>query len=237
MNDTAYGYIRVSSDIQAKEGLSLDWQKQKIEEYCKFSNIDLIKVIVEEEAISGSVPLNKRPAGQELLLAIKKQKPTHIVAYSLSRLFRDAPDGLTHTKEWNKQDIALCLLDVGGTSINTKSAMGHMFLSMMLSFSELEKNLTGERVRETHKYKKNKLEVYGHSPLGYDRDDMDLLKNEEELQVVNDIFKMRNSGLSYRKIANYLNDKGIKGKQGGKFYACSISHIVNNDIYEASIRC
>ena len=35
----------------------------------------------------------------------------------------------------------------------------------------------------------------------------------------------------------YLNDKGIKGKQGGKFYACSISHIVNNAIDEACIRC
>ena len=237
MNDTAYGYIRVSSQEQAKEGLSLDWQMEKIKAYCQFSNIDLIDVIVEVDAISGSVPLHKRKGGGELLQAIKKNKPSHIVAYSLSRLFRNAADGLSHTNEWSKKDIALCLLDVGGTSINTKSAMGKMFMALMMSFSELEANLTGERVAETHRYKKNKLEVYGHPPFGYNRSDMDLLKNEEELELVSDMFKMRNDGLSYRKIANYMNDKGIKGKQGGKFYACSVSHIVKNDIYEADIRC
>ena len=31
-----------------------------------------------------------------------------------------------------------------------------------------------------------------------------------------------------------LIDKGIRGKQGGKFYAVTISHIINNDIYDRS---
>lgn len=235
--DTAIGYVRVSSEKQAESGLSLAWQREKIEAYCSFSNLRLIKVIVEEDAISGGVPLHKRPGGSTLLNEIKSSKPNHIVAYSLSRLFRDAVDGLYHSKEWDKRDIALCLLDVGGQSINTRSAMGRMFLSMMLSFSELEKNLTGERVKETHRYKKNHMEVYGHAPLGYDRDDMSLCKNEVELQVVKRIYKLRDNGLSYGKIAKCLNDEGIVGKKGGQFFASSISHIVKNDIYEADIRC
>tara|TARA_R110000737_G_scaffold131069_1_gene162923 strand:+ start:20 stop:730 length:711 start_codon:yes stop_codon:yes gene_type:complete len=235
--DTAIGYVRVSSEQQAEEGLSLAWQKEKIEAYCSFSNLRLIKVIVEEDAISGGVPLNKRPGGSILLNEIKSSKPNHIVAYSLSRLFRDAVDGLYHSREWDKQDIALCLLDVGGQAINTRSAMGRMFLSMMLSFSELEKNLTGERVKETHRYKKNRMEVYGSTPYGFDRDDMSLLKNEAELQVVKRIYKLRDNGLSYGKIAEYLNDEGIVGKKGGKFYPITVSKIVKNDIYEADIRC
>ena len=233
--ETAIGYVRVSSEQQAEEGLSLAWQREKIEAYCSFSNLRLIKVIVEEDAISGGVPLHKRPGGAILLNEVKSSKPNHIISYSLSRLFRDAVDGLYHSREWDKKDIALCLLDVGGQAINTRSAMGRMFLSVLLACSEMEKSLTGERVAETHRYKKNKLEVYGHAPLGYDRDDMSLCKNEDELQVVKRIYKLRDNGLSYGKIAKCLNDEGIVGKKGGKFYPITISKIVNNDIYASSI--
>ena len=232
----AIGYIRVSSEQQAKEGLSLEWQKAKIEVYCDFQNITLVDVVVEKEAVSGSVSLNKRVGGVKLLTAIKRTKPTHIIAYSLSRLFRNAVDGLTHIRNWDKQDIGLCLLDVGGQTINTRSAMGKMFMSMMLSFSELERNLTSERVRETHRHKKNKLEVYGSTPLGFDRQDMNLIENKKEIKTVRKMFELRKSGFSYNKIAEYLNTRNIKGKTGSSFYSCGVRHILLNDIYkQASI--
>lgn len=42
----------------------------------------------------------------------------------LDRLFRDAEDALRQTKAWDKAGIVLHLVDMGGTSMNTASAMG-----------------------------------------------------------------------------------------------------------------
>src|SRR6266576_5058844 len=63
----------------------------------------------------------------------------------LDRLFRDAEDALRQTKAWDRTGISLHLVDIGGQSMNTGSAMGRMFLTLMAGFAELERNLIAER--------------------------------------------------------------------------------------------
>jgi hypothetical protein len=100
---------------------------------------------------------------------------------------------------------------------------------------EYKKSINFSRLmKKSSREKKDKKRVYGHAPMGYDKDGDNLVENSKELELVSDMFKMRNDGMSLGKIADYLNDKGIKGKQGGYFYASSISHIINNDIYDRS---
>tara|TARA_R110000824_G_scaffold297814_1_gene486065 strand:- start:37 stop:567 length:531 start_codon:yes stop_codon:yes gene_type:complete len=90
-------------------------------------------------------------------------------------------------------------------------------------------------MKKSSRKKKDNLKVYGHVPLGYDKgDDNNLVENLEEQALIREIFILREKGKSYGTIAIYLNDKGIRGKQGGKFYAVTISHIINNDIYDRS---
>jgi DNA invertase Pin-like site-specific DNA recombinase len=62
----------------------------------------------------------------------------------LDRLFRDAEDALRQTKGWGKAGIALLLLDMRGTGMNTASAMAHIFLTLMARCAELERNLVAE---------------------------------------------------------------------------------------------
>ena len=47
----AIGYIRVSTDEQAKEGMSLENQKEKIRSYCDLKDLELLE-IVEDAGIS-----------------------------------------------------------------------------------------------------------------------------------------------------------------------------------------
>ena len=42
---TAIGYVRVSTEDQAKEGISLDNQKSKIEAYCQLKDLNLSEII------------------------------------------------------------------------------------------------------------------------------------------------------------------------------------------------
>lgn len=42
----------------------------------------------------------------------------NVIALKLDRLFRNAADALTLTRQWDKTGIALHLVDVGGQAIN-----------------------------------------------------------------------------------------------------------------------
>jgi len=228
---TAIGYIRVSTDQQAEEGVSLDAQRERLEAYAKMQGLDLVEII-EDAGISGTVPLADRDGGAALITALVDHQAKHVVSLKLDRLFRDAADALNQTRQWDKDKIALHLIDVGGQSINTSSAMGRMFLTMMAGFAELERNLISERTASALRHKKQKGEVYSALPLGYEDQDGQLVPVDEEMVIVSEIRAMRQNGLSLHKIANDLNGRGIVGKRGGKFYASTIRAILGNDLHE-----
>ena len=48
MSTTAIGYIRVSTEGQAREGVSLDAQRDRIEAYARAKGLDLTEVLVDE---------------------------------------------------------------------------------------------------------------------------------------------------------------------------------------------
>ena len=227
----AIGYIRVSTDQQAEEGVSLDAQRERLEAYAKMQDLDLVEII-EDAGISGTVPLADRDGGAALIAALVDHQAPHVVALKLDRLFRDAADALNQTRQWDKDKIALHLIDVGGQSINTSSAMGRMFLTMMAGFAELERNLISERTAAALRHKKQKGEVYSALPLGYEDQDGQLVPIDEEMVIVSEIRAMRQDGLSLHKIANDLNGRGIVGKRGGRFYASTIRAILGNDLHE-----
>ena len=42
------GYVRVSTDEQSKNGVSLDAQRSKIEQYCSLKDMALIEIIQDK---------------------------------------------------------------------------------------------------------------------------------------------------------------------------------------------
>lgn len=228
--DKAIGYIRVSTEQQVEAGASLQAQRDKIEAYCRLQGLDLIEVI-EDQAVSGSVPLADRPGGLQIAASLKKHKAKHVVALKLDRLFRDAADALTQTRTWDASGIGLHLIDIGGQSINTSTAMGRMFLTMMSGFAELERNLIAERTSIALQSKKARKEVYSSLPLGYADDAGKLVPIDEEIRVIAEIKELRDAGKTLREIADDLNGRGIVGKRGGKFFASTIKHILGNTLH------
>src|ERR1017187_1751358 len=140
----AVAYVRVSTAEQAREGISLEAQEDRVRAYCTMAGLDLVAVL-REEGVSAAKVLASRPAGRELLGLLAAGSARHVVALKLDRLFRDAVDALTITRDWDLARVALHLVDMGGQTINTGSPMGRMFLTMMAGFAELERNLISER--------------------------------------------------------------------------------------------
>lgn len=223
-------YIRVSTQEQVSVGVSLEAQQERIEAYCKLSGLQIVAVI-REEGISGSVPLQQRPAGVQVATLLKQYKASHVVALKLDRLFRDAEDALGQTKAWDKAGIALHLVDMGGQSINSASAMGRMFLTMIAGFAELERNLIAERTSQALQHKKQHRQAYAPTPYGFERDGNDLKTVAHEQAIVNHICEWRKDGLSLRNIVTRLNEMNAPTKRGGKWAAETVRYILNNDLY------
>ncbi len=224
-------YVRVSTEEQVQGGVSLAAQEERLRAYCQLCGLEVLEVI-REEGVSGAKPLATRPGGERLLKLIAQRKVKHVVAFKLDRLFRDAEDALHQTRAWDRAGVALHLVDMGGQTLNTATAMGRFFLNMMAGFAELERNLIAERTQAALAHKKAHLKAYSPTPYGFDRIGDALTENEQEQAVIARIKAWRQQGWSLRRIAEELNQQKIPTKAGGRWYASTVRYVLQNRLYE-----
>ena len=106
-----YGYARVSTQTQAEEGESLGVQRRQIEGYASMLGLDAPNLFVEE-GVSGSKPLNERPAAKQLLAVLKPGDV--IIAAKLDQDVSYALDALENLNALKAQGVSLHLIDLGG---------------------------------------------------------------------------------------------------------------------------
>lgn len=81
----AVGYIRVSTQEQAHEGVSIDAQRDKLRAYCKTMEIKLVQVYANEGISGGTM---ERPGLQATLGALKQGRANTLIVVKLDRLTR-----------------------------------------------------------------------------------------------------------------------------------------------------
>ena len=215
------GYMRVSTQEQADEGSSLEAQQARIKALCLVNDYQLSGLYVDA-GISGKDTMG-REGLQNALKAVKKGSA--FVACSLSRISRSTRDMLTIADTLERKGADLVSLN---EKIDTTSAAGKMVFKMLAVLNEFERDLVSERTKAVLAHKKAKGEKYGAVPFGYRDVDGLLIEVPEELQILADITAMREQGRTLRYIASHLNNQGIKGKNGGLWYASTISYILKS---------
>ena len=224
------GYIRVSTKEQAREGLSLEVQHKTIVDYCALRDLVLVRII-EEAGVSAAKPLAKRPGGALLTAALNAGEAQGVVAVKLDRLFRDVHDCLGNVKSWDSRDMALHLVDQGGSSIDTRSAMGRFFITILGAVAEMERNLISDRVRAVINHKQTKRERTGTVPYGYRPflNGAQMEPDPHEQQVIAYIKRLRQQEhLSYAKVTAALNDQGIPAR-GKRWYKTSVTRLLQRE--------
>jgi site-specific DNA recombinase len=208
----AIGYIRVSTEDQAKEGISLDNQRAKIKAYCQLKDLDLVDII--EDAGISAKNLN-RPGAQRVISLSRNKKVDAVVVYKLDRMFRSTVDALETTKKFDKWDISFHSIV---ETLDTQSAMGRFFFTLTAALAEMERGIIGERTRATLQHKKAKGEKTGGDvPFGYDVDNTGhLVKNEVEQKAVRLIHRLRLKGYSLRAVCRELEKEGHRTKRGNR---------------------
>lgn len=215
----AIGYVRVSTEKQVNEGVSLDAQVEKIHAWALYNDYEVIH-IYKDEGISGAT-MKKRPELQKALKAIGKDMA--FVCYSLSRLSRTIEDTIFISNFINGKKADLVSIN---EKIDTTAAAGRMIFNMMAVLNQFEREQISERVTVAMEYKKKENQAYSPTPYGYDRIDDDLVINPVELDIIRRIEKMRIDGLGWQKIANALNEDGIKSKSGKEWLSTTIYRLM-----------
>ena len=225
-----YGYIRVSSSGQAKDGYSLDAQRRAIVNYCHRNRAELIETF-SDEGISG---VESKISDRHGLLAMLSclGEVEGIVVANTSRLWRDDIAKALIKREFLHYNLELLSIEQATYKITTADPSEFLvngMLELLDQFIKMQLVMTMEKGR-LEKLRKGGFPGGG-IPLGYRVSEGDLEDDEDERKVVELIFKLRKSGNGFQKIANYLNNKGKVGKKGGKFYKSTIKKILLNRKY------
>lgn len=215
-------YLRVSTEEQAVHGVSLDAQRERAVAYCAMQGLRLApEHIFVDDGISAGKPLRSRPAGGLLLDAIARNEVGHVITVKLDRLFRDAIDCLTVAREWERDGVAMHLIDLGGQTVNTRTAMGSFFLLIMAGCAEMERGLIRERTRTALQHKKSRGDRLGTTPLGFrtPAPGQPMEPDDDGIRAVWLVFKLRRQDhpATFRAIARTLEARGFATKRGGKW--------------------
>jgi len=221
MNSRAVGYIRVSTERQAEEGVSLDAQERKIQAWCELNGYDLEEVFIDRGLSGGRA--DNRPELQSAIKSITS-KPGALVVYSLSRLARSTRDTLAIADRLERAGADLVSLS---EKIDTTSAAGKMVFRMLAVLSEFERDLVSERTSHALQHKRSLGERVGQIPFGFvlDNDGVHLLEAPKEQDLIQCIVDMRGEGRSYRRIADALNAQPVTPKSGGMWYASTVREV------------
>ena len=127
-----YGYARVSTAAQCRDGNSLEDQVASLQKYgCQ-------KII--EEAFSGKTM--ERPKFQKLLEKLKEGDT--LVVCKLDRFARTAIEGVQTVRELFDRGIRVHILNMG---LIENTLTGNLILTVMLAFAEYERGMIVERTQ------------------------------------------------------------------------------------------
>jgi DNA invertase Pin-like site-specific DNA recombinase len=217
----AYGYVRVSTPGQAQEGVSLEAQTERIRWWCQAQGYELAAMEVDAGLSGGRA--DNRPALQKALAAVCASKGI-LVVYSLSRLARSTRDALDIAERLHKAGANLVSLS---ESIDTTTAMGRFFFTVLAALAALERDLISERTSMAMQHKRANGEYTGGEPP-YGRKyhhDLGLVVDPDEQRVILMIRRLHAGGQNAASIARTLNGAFVPCR-GSAWHAKSVARVL-----------
>lgn len=219
------GYIRVSSEEQAKSGLSLENQEKQIHAQATLRELTVDRIV--RDGGESAKNLN-RPGITSILEEVQAGKVSHLIVYKLDRLTRSLVDLGNLLALFDKHSVSLMSVQ---ETLDTATANGRMLVNLLGMIAQWEREAIAERVRAAFAVKRSRNEKLGGIvPYGY-RVSMEngrkmLTEDPEEAKVLGGILEARGEGRGYADIAAGLNQMGIKSRSGGLWYASTVRSIV-----------
>lgn len=154
-----------------------------------------------------------------------------MVVAKLDRLTRHVADlGYLTRDIFAKNEVALASV---AESIDATTAAGQLMLNILGSVAQWERDIISERTREALAFKRRNGQRVGAIPYGYDlgEDGKMLVGNVQEQKIIIEMKRMRRKKLSFQKIADRLNNKGITSKMECVWYSKTVRSVLLRTLF------
>lgn len=211
-------YCRVSTEEQ-RERQSILTQREFGERYSALHKLT-VHHLYSDDGVSGTVPLELRPEGSEVLRDARAGKFDQLLIYKLDRLGRETRLILNSVAELEKLGVRVRSMT---EEFDTASATGRLMLTMLSGFATHEREVIRERsVAGTFRAAESGIWMGGIVPYGYrktgEKRDARIVISEDpipgmamsEVDVIRDVFRMAAvERKSCYVIAVKLNELGV----------------------------
>ncbi len=226
------GYTRVSTQEQAINGLGLEVQRDKIQAYCYSQDWTLIN-IYEDAGVSGATL--DRPAFNQMVQDASSGMFDLIITYKMDRISRSLKNLLVLVEDTLSQ-IDISIKSVTESFMDTSTPEGMAMFQVLGTFSELERKQITRKLSDARAKKSdNGGYAGGYLPYGYDSVKGKLVVNEEEADIVREIYSQRKDGMSLRMISRALNDHQVTTKRDSRWTAEAVRYVLSNEVYTGRI--
>ena len=223
-------YTRVSTEDQAKEGFSLEAQRERLEAYCKARGWTVAKGYVDDGHTGRDT---KRPAYQRMMA--EREGWDTLLVIKMDRIHRNSRnfmEMMESLQEWGKNFVSAT------ESFDTSTAMGRFVMDIIQRIAQLESEQIGERVYMGMSQKaRTGPGILGFTtPFGYDVQDGALTVNPAESAIVREVFERCLAGDTTNRIADVLNAREVRAKRGGRWTHAGVLYILHNPLYAGFLR-
>ncbi len=232
-------YVRVSTQMQADVGLSLESQIDTLRREAEKRGKPVYKVY--SDTISGGT--FNRPAFQEMMRDTQIKPPPFdlVLTWSVSRFGRNTMESYIATEKLKERGVSIFYHK---EPFDTDDTLGKLIIEILRAVSEFSRL---EYVKDVERSKKH-LAKKGYStggppPFGLRR--VEIYDNgckrikwepdPETAPVAKNIFEMYADGMGFKKITAFLNEKGITTIRGLPWRSSSFSRMLRNEIYIGNI--
>lgn len=220
-------YARVSTTNQAEEGYSIDGQIDSLEKYCEAMGWDVYNKYIDAGFSGGSL---NRPEMTNLINDVKNGLFDTVLVYKLDRLSRNVRDTLYLIKDvFNTNKIDFVSIQ---ENIDTSSAMGTLFLTLLSAIAEFEREQIKERMQlgKLGRAKSGKSMMWSKTSYGYDyiKETGTLSVNPYQALIVRKMFEWYLSGMSITKLRDTLNEQYGQDKE---WNYRTVRVILSNPVY------
>lgn len=203
-------YVRVSTEEQAAQGVSLDAQEAKLRAYCDLYGHELLEVVVDA---GQSAKTMNRPGLQRALGMLKAGEAEGLLVLKLDRLTRSVRD-LGELLETYFQKSALLSLQ---EQCDTSTAAGRLVLNLLTSVAQWERESTGERTKMALQHKKSQGVQLGAPAL-------------TDAATISRALELKGQGLTLRQVAEKLTAEGFQTLKGGRWEAMTVKRLLDRAV-------
>lgn len=231
-------YLRVSTEDQAREGLSLPAQREALTSFCRSQGWKMADVYVDDGYSGKDLD---RPAMQRLIGDVAGRKIGLVLVYKLDRLSRRQKDVL-HLLEDVFEPAGVAFRSAT-EPFDTTTPFGKAMLGMLSVFAQLERETIVERTKMGMQQRIKAGDWHGgtRATFGYDyrpAESRALIVNHDQADTVRLMFRLYADDLmGYEAIARYLNgdnpEKRVYAtpRRAKQWIATTVARILRNPIY------